>query len=1056
MATDLATLGLAIDSQPAVAAASALDKVADSAKKVDAANAAVAGSQKDVAQAVAGTTTVINNYISTTNNYAAATRSAATAAGTHTRAVNDNAKAVTAHGTAMGNANIQMMEATHIVKSLAEQFLAGVDPIRAFAMEGGRITTLFQLGGGVAGTLRSVGSMVGGLVNPFTLATGAATAFGAAIVTASAQYRAARDEMSNALVGRGGAFGISTDQGLQLARSAGNTPGVLPAAGLTPGTSRDATAAAIATGRLSPAIIPRVLGLTKGYSGSYGTSDEESAQQLVQLFADPTKALPKLDEKFALGDQTEEAVKNLQAQGDLLGAQEALYARIQPMLDGQVKATGTLDALWQRIVANNERYTNAIGRATNPLTPLQAYRMAATQEAVSRIVPRPGDVDYDPTKDTSNLAESVRQQGQLRAMLAQQVNESTSSSLVGGLLRDLNPATQQLQQLDNRAAEIAKNLGNLPFDQQGNAKRAMDGLATQAAQMRRDLEQGGTSFAESLRQAAFAQRTVGYSPGAMTSAQINEEAAQKSRAATLAAGQNTDRGQLFEQLQSIELERVTKLQTAQRQGLLASTAAGGGLSLAPASLQPLYLAAQNATGVDANLLAAQSGYESSFNPTADAHRTHPESHAYGLMQLQPGTARAMGVNLYDPAQNVLGGAMYLQQQLQATNGDVFAALARYKLGPAGFRNEVGTPGQPGYDISRLDPETRRYAQTIMQRAGNSALTPLSTAQDLTAQERTTRAANDNLANLTTNYGRNAVQLQATTQANQELAQAQQRGTVITDGYRRSITDAATAQAQAAQSAKLVQFTRDNAFQTDQIGRNAIDQQAYSAARSTVGDTTSSAAQLVESQTRYNLELQQTKSLSQDAFGSVLSSLRQGSSLTDALSNSLGRIADKLTDMALDNAFSALFKGGSSSAGGGLTSLLASTGIFGGSHATGGWISGPGTGTSDSILARVSTGEFVVRASAAARNREILEAINDNGAPRFASGGWVGGSPSMQPAPVNISVVSTGTPQQVQSSRTYTDNTGQRRTEVVLADTVATAIQSPQAQKSLRQQRVVRA
>jgi hypothetical protein len=56
-------------------------------------------------------------------------------------------------------------------------------------------------------------------------------------------------------------------------------------------------------------------------------------------------------------------------------------------------------------------------------------------------------------------------------------------------------------------------------------------------------------------------------------------------------------------------------------------------------------------------------------------------------------------------------------------------------------------------------------------------------------------------------------------------------------------------------------------------------------------------------------------------------------------------------------------------------------------ATGGYITGPGTATSDSILARLSNGEYVINARATARHRQLLEQINSN---RFASGGYVGG------------------------------------------------------------------
>jgi hypothetical protein len=53
------------------------------------------------------------------------------------------------------------------------------------------------------------------------------------------------------------------------------------------------------------------------------------------------------------------------------------------------------------------------------------------------------------------------------------------------------------------------------------------------------------------------------------------------------------------------------------------------------------------------------------------------------------------------------------------------------------------------------------------------------------------------------------------------------------------------------------------------------------------------------------------------------------------------------------------------------------------NARGGRITGPGTGTSDSILARLSNGEYVVNAASTAKYLPLLEAINS---PGFAAGG----------------------------------------------------------------------
>lgn len=59
-----------------------------------------------------------------------------------------------------------------------------------------------------------------------------------------------------------------------------------------------------------------------------------------------------------------------------------------------------------------------------------------------------------------------------------------------------------------------------------------------------------------------------------------------------------------------------------------------------------------------------------------------------------------------------------------------------------------------------------------------------------------------------------------------------------------------------------------------------------------------------------------------------------------------------------------------------TALASSLAVIPG-FATGGYVSGAGTGTSDSIMARLSDGEFVVNAAATKRNRALLEAINSN-------------------------------------------------------------------------------
>ena len=72
-------------------------------------------------------------------------------------------------------------------------------------------------------------------------------------------------------------------------------------------------------------------------------------------------------------------------------------------------------------------------------------------------------------------------------------------------------------------------------------------------------------------------------------------------------------------------------------------------------------------------------------------------------------------------------------------------------------------------------------------------------------------------------------------------------------------------------------------------------------------------------------------------------------------------------------------------------------------ATGGYISGPGTGTSDSIPAYLSNGEYVIRAAAVRKlGKRHLDMLNRGiPIPRFADGGMVGTVASLDTSPRNL-------------------------------------------------------
>lgn len=103
-------------------------------------------------------------------------------------------------------------------------------------------------------------------------------------------------------------------------------------------------------------------------------------------------------------------------------------------------------------------------------------------------------------------------------------------------------------------------------------------------------------------------------------------------------------------------------------------------------------------GVPEDLFLRLVQQESNWNPRAKSHKG-----ALGLAQLMPQTARSLGVNPHDPAENLRGGAKYLAQQFR-TFGSWRLALAAYNAGPQAVRKYGGVPPYK---------ETRNYVRKIL-------------------------------------------------------------------------------------------------------------------------------------------------------------------------------------------------------------------------------------------------------------------------------------------------------------------------------------------------------
>lgn len=121
----------------------------------------------------------------------------------------------------------------------------------------------------------------------------------------------------------------------------------------------------------------------------------------------------------------------------------------------------------------------------------------------------------------------------------------------------------------------------------------------------------------------------------------------------------------------------------------------------PSRFSPLVEQAAREHQIDQALLRAVIAVESGCDPNAVSRKG-----AVGLMQLMPQTARRYGVrNIYDPAQNIQGGARYLRDLMGKFNNDLPLVLAAYNAG----EDAIAQHG------NRIPPyrETRSYVPRVL-------------------------------------------------------------------------------------------------------------------------------------------------------------------------------------------------------------------------------------------------------------------------------------------------------------------------------------------------------
>jgi len=163
---------------------------------------------------------------------------------------------------------------------------------------------------------------------------------------------------------------------------------------------------------------------------------------------------------------------------------------------------------------------------------------------------------------------------------------------------------------------------------------------------------------------------------------------------TLRSGKSKNSAEPFANMNAAPLTRLTSMSISRSLD---------GFTTGDSGVDTFIVESGTRNGVDPVLLYAIMHQESTFK----RHAVSPKG-ARGLMQLMPGTAARYGVaNIFDPRQNIEGGARYMRFLLDTFDGDVDLALAGYNAGE-------GAVMKYGYRVPPYS-ETKEYVRRIGQR-----------------------------------------------------------------------------------------------------------------------------------------------------------------------------------------------------------------------------------------------------------------------------------------------------------------------------------------------------
>jgi hypothetical protein len=334
--TDIAQIGLSIDSRPILAGVKALDDLTAAAKP---ANAAVAALEK-----TADSTATANKNLASATSKAAATGVAELTKSTSL-------------------ARFELINLSRQFQDVGVSLASGQSPLLVAVQQGTQIADVFASSTGtVGGFVKQVASGIASVITPARLLVGGIAAIGLTAVTSAVSWQSAQRDIQIGLLGIGRASKASAGDINEIASATSSLRG------LSATEAREVATTLASTGKIGVENIKLLTAETKNFAVALGLDVPKAAEAIATIFSNPTEGAKQLAAKIGgIDAATLKYIETLEQQGDRQGAIKALADATLPAIAGAADKTGSLAKGWTLVSNAASNAFTSIGKALNQI-----------------------------------------------------------------------------------------------------------------------------------------------------------------------------------------------------------------------------------------------------------------------------------------------------------------------------------------------------------------------------------------------------------------------------------------------------------------------------------------------------------------------------------------------------------------------------------------------------------------------------------------------------------------------------------------------------------------